>query len=317
MKDSAIDRLNEIQLFCAAAKAQNFTGAATAAGVTPSAISKAVGRLENRLGLRLFQRTTRAVRLTDEGQAYYDVCRLALDNIQDAENYLTLHRQPRGELRISVPPSYGIKRIVPLIPPYIERYGGKVNVAVSLSNAVVDFATQDFDMTIRLGQVADSRLVGRILHKAQLRVVASPDYLSRHPAPDHPAALRDHVCLGLVMPDSGRLLPWSFAEDGKAAYEVPVRPAITFDHPFATLACALNGGGVAQLFDFTVEDDLRNGRLVEVLAHFRPLPQAVFAVYPTNRHLSAKVRTFVDFLLEMQCNGKAHDAVSQDRGNVS
>jgi DNA-binding transcriptional LysR family regulator len=300
MKDSAISRLSEIQFFCAAAKEQSFTGAAAAVGVTPSAISKAVGRLENRLDLLLFHRTTRAVRLTDEGLAYYDACRLALENIQETENSLTMHGQPRGELRISVPPSYGIKRVVPLIPQYVERYGGKVEVAVSLSNAVADFATQDFDMTIRLGQVADSRLVGRILHKAQLRVVASPEYLRRHPALARPEALRDHVCVGLVMPDNGRLLPWSFAEEAKTAYEVPVHAAITFDHPFATLACALSGGGVAQLFDFTVEDDLRSGRLVEVLAQFRPLPQPVFAVYPTNRHLSAKVRTFVDFLLEMQ-----------------
>ncbi|MCE4545895.1 MULTISPECIES: LysR family transcriptional regulator [unclassified Caballeronia] len=300
MKDSAIDRLGEIQLFCAAAKAQSFTGAAAAAGVTPSAISKAVGRLENRLGLLLFHRTTRAVRLTDDGLVYYDACRLALENIQETEHSLTAHGQPRGELKISVPPSYGIKHIVPLIPQYVERYDGKVEVVVSLSNAVADFATQDFDMTIRLGQVADSRLVGRLLHNAQLRVVASPEYLRRHPAPARPEALRDHVCLGFVMPDSGRPLPWSFAEEAKTAYEIPVRPAMTFDHPFATLACAVNGGGVTQLFDFTVEDDLRDGRLVEVLAQYRPLPQPIFAVYPTNRHLSAKVRTFVDFLLERQ-----------------
>jgi DNA-binding transcriptional LysR family regulator len=299
MKNSAIKRLNDAEFFCAAVNARSFTGAAVAVGVTPSAISKAVGRLEDRLRLRLFHRTTRAIRLTEEGLAYYETCRLALESIQETERSLTQQGVPHGELRISAPHSYGIKRIIPLIPLYIERYGAQVKVAMSLSNSITDFATQDFDMTIRIGHVADSRLVSRSVQPAQPRVVASPGYLRRNPAPKRPEALLDHACIGLVLPDSGRLLPWSFSGEGGAAYEISVQPVMTFDHPFAVLAGALCDAGIVQLLDFTVEEELRNGRLVEMLEKYRPMPQPVSVVYPTHRHLSAKVRTFVDFLIEM------------------
>jgi DNA-binding transcriptional LysR family regulator len=299
MNDSGIDRLNAVELFCAAAKAQSFTAAASALGVTPSAISKAVQRLENRLGLKLFQRTTRAIRLTDDGLAYYKTCQTALQSIRDAEQTLTRHGMPRGELRISLPYSYGIKRVIPLIPEYVERYLGQVKVAVSLGNTLTDFVKQDFDMAIRLGHVADSRLVARTLHQASFRVVAAPGYLRRHAVPARPEDLRGSDCLGLVMPDTGRVLPWTFSGSEGDTYEVAIRPSITFDHPLATLTGALNDAGFAQLLDFTVEDDLRSGRLVEVLADFRPPPQSVSIVYPGNRHTSAKVRTFVDFLVEV------------------
>lgn len=301
MKDLGTDRLSAVEFFCAAAKARSFSLAAAERGVTPSAVSKAVGRLENRLGLKLFQRTTRAIRLTQEGLAYYRACQLALDSIQEAEQTLTQYGIPRGELRISMPYSYGIKRIIPLIPTYVERYLAQVNVVVSLSNTLVDFVKQDFDIAIRLGNIADSRLVARTLHTAQLRVVASPGYLSRHSAPAKPEDLREHRCHGLIMPDSGRVMPWAFTEREGSAYEVAVRPTITLDHPLGTLESVLSDGGFAQLFDFTVEDELRSGRLVEVLADVRPPPLPVSIVYPSSRHLPAKVRTFVDFLTEMVC----------------
>lgn len=298
MKNSGLDQLHAIELFCAAAKAQSFTAGATALGVTPSAISKAVQRLENRLGLKLFQRTTRAIRLTEDGLAYYKTCQAALESIQQAERVLTRHGMPRGELRISLPYSYGIKRVIPLIPKYVKRYLGQVNVVVSLSNALADFVTQNFDLAIRLGHVADSRLVARTLHEARYRVVASPAYLRGRDVPMRPEQLRDYDCLGLLMPDTGRVLPWTFSANAGAAYEVPIRPKIAFDHPLATLAGVLNDGGFAQLLDFTVDDELRSGRLVEVLADCGPPPQAVSIVYPSNRHTSTKVRTFVDFLVE-------------------
>lgn len=298
MKDSGPSRLGTVELFCVAAQAQSFTAAATSLGTTPSAISKAVQRLENRLGLKLFERTTRAIRLTDDGLAYYKVCHQALGNIQEMEEALTGHRMPRGVLRISLPYSYGIKRVIPLIPRYVERYMGHVKVEVSLSNALADFVKQDCDMAIRLGQIADSRLVVRRLHDAQLRLVASPAYLRRRAAPRSPDDLQQHGCLGLRLPDSGRILPWTFSVEGKANSDVAIRPTMTFDHPLGTLAAALSDAGIAQLLDFTVDDDLRSGRLVEVLADFRPAPQVISAVYPGNRNLSAKVRTFLDFLIE-------------------
>ncbi|WP_179402724.1 LysR family transcriptional regulator [Burkholderia guangdongensis] len=297
MNESGIASLSTVEMFCAAAKVQSFTAAAAALGTTPSAVSKAVQRLENRLGVKLFQRTTRAIRLTDDGLAYYRTCRAALDSIRDVEDALARQQMPRGELRISLPYSYGIKRVIPLIPRYVERHHGQVKVVVSLSNALTDFVRQGFDMAIRLGEIADSRLVARTLHQAQSRVVASPGYLKRHPAPAHPDALAEHDCIGLLMQDSGRVLPWTFSEGGQPR-DVKIRPGITFDHPLGALAAALADAGCVQLLDFTVDDELRTGRLVEVLADFRPPPQPVSAVYPDNRHVPAKVRTFIDFLVD-------------------
>ncbi len=292
-------RLNTVELFCAAAKARSFTAAATELGTTPSAISKAVQRLENRLGIKLFQRSTRAVRLTEDGQTYYATCRSAIESIQDAEKTLTRHRSmPRGVLRLSLPYSYGIKRVIPLVPRYVERYLGQVRVSVSLSNSTIDFVTQDFDMSIRLGEVSDSRLVARKLHESHFCVVASPAYLRQHGVPVRPDELRRHSCLGLLMTDSGRVMPWAFSEEDGNAREIAIHPTMTFDHPLGVVAAALSDAGFARLLDFTIRDDLMSGRLVEVLAEFRPPSQAVSAVYPSNRHVSAKVRTFLDFLIE-------------------
>ncbi|RDK11304.1 LysR family transcriptional regulator [Cupriavidus lacunae] len=295
MSEPIAGNLSTVEMFCAAARANGFTAAATALGTTPSAISKAVRRLEDRLGVKLFERTTRAIRLTDDGLAYYRTCSLALESIQEIERSLTGHKLPRGELRVSVPHSYGIKRLIPLIPRYVERYHGQVRVAVSLSNSLADFVAEDFDMAIRIGEVTDSRLVCRPLHEAGLRVVASPAYLRRRGIPATPEDLGGHECLGLVLPDSGRVMPWSLAA---TAGELRIRPRMRFDHPLGTLTAALSDAGLAQLLDFTVEEDLRSGRLVEVLAGFRPASQPVSAVWPGNRHLSAKVRTFLDFLIE-------------------
>lgn len=297
MKESASNRLNAVEMFCAAAKAQSFTDAAIALGTTPSAISKAVRRLEDRLGVRLFERNTRAMRLSGDGQAYYEACAQALTRIQDAEMALTRDKMPRGQLRISLPYSYGIKRLIPLLPHYVERYQGQVQLEVLLSNATVDFVKEEVDLAVRLGQIADSRLVVRPLHQAQARLVASRGYLQRHGTPHHPDQLRQHRCIAMRLPDCGRTLPWSFAcEQGTMEWNVSA--AMTYDHPLGTLAAVLGDGGIAQLLDFTVDDELAGGRLVEVLADFRPPPLTVSAVYHCNRHVSAAVRSFLDFLVE-------------------
>jgi DNA-binding transcriptional LysR family regulator len=153
-------------------------------------------------------------------------------------------------------------------------------------------------MSIRLGEVSDSRLVARKLHESHFCVVASPAYLRQHGVPVRPDELRRHSCLGLLMTDSGRVMPWAFSEEDGNAREIAIHPTMTFDHPLGVVAAALSDAGFARLLDFTIRDDLMSGRLVEVLAEFRPPSQAVSAVYPSNRHVSAKVRTFLDFLIE-------------------
>ncbi len=291
--------LSTVELFCAAAEARSFTAAAAKLGTTPSAVSKAVQRLENRLSTKLFQRNTRAIRLTDDGRTYYAACRDSLENIQNAEKILVRHRStPRGVLRLSLPDSYGVKRVIPLVPRYVERYLGQVKVVISLSNSLVGFVEQDFDMAIRLGGTSDSRLVARKLHEAHYCIAASPAYLRRNGIPGRPEDLRQHSCIGLLLPDTGRVMPWAFSGENGGSRDVAVHPTMTFDNPFGAVAAALSDGGFVRLLDFTIEDYLLNGRLVEVLKEFRSPPQTVSAVYPSNRHVPAKVRTFLDFLVD-------------------
>jgi len=298
MRTSNAATLSTTELFCKAAEKLSFTDAAKALGTTPSAISKAVRRLEERLGIALFLRTTRSIRLTEDGHVYYDACRQALVRIEQSEEALRQGRSdPSGTLRVSLPFSYAIKRVIPLIPDFLERHSGKVRLFVGLSNSFVDFVADDFDAAIRLGPVADSRLVARPLHEARYRVVASPGYLRCHGTPQRPDHLLEHRCVDLVLPDTGRAIAWAFLEDGECR-EVRPPACLEFDHPIAVLTAALNGAGFARLLDFTVEAEVRAGNLVEVLAGFCPPGQPVSAVYPVSRHESGKVRAFLDFLIE-------------------
>ena len=164
-------------------------------------------------------------------------------------------------------------------------------------NSLTDFVTDDFDVSIRLGRVADSRLIARPLHGAQFCVVASPAYLDRQGTPHRPDDLLTHRCIDLVLPDTGRPIPWQFLEEGECR-DAKLSSRLEVDHPLAALTAALNGGGLARLLDFTVESELRAGDLVEVLADFRPPGQVVSVVYPSNRHQSAKIRSFLNFLVE-------------------
>jgi DNA-binding transcriptional LysR family regulator len=293
-------RMTEMELFCKAAETLSFTAAAQLSGTTPSAVSKAVSRLENRLGVKLFQRTTRAIRLTEDGRAYFETCRQALSSIEEVEFALTRGRtRPHGILRISLPFSYGINCVMPLIPRYVERYPEVAKVVVSLSNTITDFVTEGFDMAIRIGTVGDSRLVARLLRNSHYCVVASPAYLRKHGTPFKPDDLRKQPCIDLFLPDAGKPIPWQFCDAGETR-EVTVASTLCVDHPLAAKSAAINGAGLARLLDFTVTADLHAGTLVEVLSEFRPPGISVSAVYPSNRHLSAKVRTFIDFLVAAQ-----------------
>ena len=293
-----MSRLTTVELFCKAAESRSFTAAAETTGTTPSAVSKAVSRLERRLAVKLFERTTRAVRLTDEGQAYYKCCSQALADIDDIEAELAVGRvEPRGKLRISLPASYGLKRVVPYLGRYLERYP-KVSVDVNLSNEVKDFIADGFDMAVRLGRVQDSRLIAVPLHKTRYCIVASSAYLQRHGRPTKPEDLLDHSCIDLVLSGTGRPLPWMFGDsDSPRALQLPCR--LVFDDPMAALGAAVSGAGLVRLLDYTVNDDIRAGRLVEVLAATGPT-QTVSAVYPYTRHPVPKTRSFIAFLTELQ-----------------
>src|SRR5476651_14487 len=212
--------LGSIELFCFAAELGNFTAAANAAGVTPAAVSRSISRLEERLGVRLFVRTTRQIRLTDSGRVYFDQCRQALGQLVDAEREITGGQTtPSGMLRISMPTPYAHYRVLPLLAEFRERYPD-VQVEIHLSNRNIDFADEGYDLAIRGRAPADSNLIARKLEDAELVLVASPAYLKRHGKPRKLEDLHQHECIQFELPSTGKRIPWQFMQDG-AAIDMP------------------------------------------------------------------------------------------------
>lgn len=289
-------QLGSLELFCLAAERGSFSAAATEAGVTPAAVSRSVARLEERLGVRLFVRTTRQMRLSAAGQAYYQQCRQALGQLVEAERQVTGGQvEPSGRLRISVPTPYAHHRLLPLLPRFRQRYPG-VQVDVHVSNRNVDFAEEPFDLAIRGREPADSRLVARRLENAELVVVGTPGYLARAGTPQTPQDLLQHECIQFELPSTGRRPAWTFRQGG-IQVELDTQGPFTCQGDFlATATLVRHGGGLMQAYRFTVADALASGELVEVLSAYGGTSRPFMLLYPQARHMPLRVRVLIDFL---------------------
>jgi DNA-binding transcriptional LysR family regulator len=291
-------QLGTIELFCQAAELGSFTAAANQSGVTPAAVSRSIARLEERLGVRLFVRSTRHIRLTDGGRRYYEQCREALEQLLDAEREVTGGQTaPAGPLRISVPTPYGHYRLLPLLPRFRQLYP-EVTVEVHVSNRNIDFAGESFDMSIRGRDPADSTLIARKLEDAELVLVAAPSYLQRAGRPQSLDDLQHHDCIQFDLPSTGRKIPWPFKVDGKQVDVVTKGGYTCAEDVLGIVTLARAGGGLVQTYRFIVERDLADGSLVELLPQHGGTSRPFILLYPHARHLSLRVRTFVDFLTE-------------------
>jgi DNA-binding transcriptional LysR family regulator len=291
--------LGSIELFCLAAEQGNFTSAANAAGVTPAAVSRSISRLEERLGVRLFVRTTRQIRLTDAGQVYFDQCRQALGQLVDAERAITGGQSaPSGRLRISMPTPYAHYRVLPLLPEFRARYP-EVQVDVHLSNRNIDFADEGYDLAIRGRTPPDSNLIARMLEDAELVLVAAPAYLKRAGTPRTLEDLQQHDCIQFELPSTGRKIAWPFHIDGHKIIDVATQGGYCCsDDVLGIVTLARSGAGVVQTYRFIVAQDLARGDLVELLPQHGGTSRPFILLYPHARHLSLRVRTFVDFLVD-------------------
>lgn len=295
-------RLSTITLFCKAAELGGFTAAAHALGLTPAAVSRGVGRLEERLGLKLFRRTTRSMSLTDDGRLYFEQCRSALAQIEEAEQTITgQQREVRGLLRISAPTTYSHYRLLPRLPEFRRRYP-LVELEINVSNRNIDFVEQGFDVAIRLGTPPDSTLVARKLEDARVGIYANPAYLATHGTPSSVAELQDaaakHTLLPFVLHSTGRPLPWIFMQEGVPFEIVPRSDVSVSDEPLACIALARAGMGLVQTLSWAAEG--HGPELVEILQAFAGRTRPFYLLYPHNRHLAARVRVLVDFLTNKQ-----------------
>jgi len=284
-----LDRIDEISVFAAVADANSFTQAARRVGVSPAQVSKVVARLENRLGARLLNRTTRDVSLTDTGRAYLERARQVLEDFEVLEGSVRDEHGPSGTLRISAPVSFGEAELTPALLDFAAAYPA-VSLDVASSDRMVNLVEEGFDVAVRIGQLADSSLVARKIAAVRIVTCASPAYLQRRGRPKTPETLAEHeAILDANLTDS---VVWRFG----GGREARVRGRLRFTGAAACVAAARAGFGVARVPAFAAAADLRAGRLQALLCDIEPDPVHVHVVYPHGRHLAAKVRAFVDFL---------------------
>lgn len=290
--------LGSIELFCLSAETESFTRAAQLAGITPAAVSRAVARLEERMAVRLFTRTTRKVSLTDAGRNYYQQCKHALGQLAEAEREVSGQQDiPSGKVRISIPTPIGHFRILPLISRFRQLHPA-VEIEINISNRNIDFAVEGFDLAIRGRTQPDSGLVIRKLLETELVVVAAPQYLQQHGTPETLESLKQHECIQFALPSTGQRIPWLFCENGKDI-EVETRGGIECSEDvLGTLTLARYGAGLIQAGRFMVEADLAAGNLIEVLQNYGGRLRPFSLLYPSARHIPQRVRLLIDFLLE-------------------
>jgi len=294
-------QLGSIELFCQAAEQESFSRAAEILGLTPASVSRSIKRLEERLGVRLFSRTTRNVRLTPEGQLYLRECRQALEQIAAAEHALAGNQKvPSGLLRISAGTLYVNYRLLPILQQFTHAYP-QIELELSLSNRVVDIIDEGFDLAIRIGIPQDSRLVAHKIEDATVGIFATPDYIALHGKPETLDDLSNHDCLQFILPTTGRPMPWILRspEGNEIDHMVSSRLRV-LDDALGCVSWGHAGGGLFQTYHFIAGPAVARGELVEVFQGYAGRSRRFSVTYPQNRHLSARVRAFVDFMIKQR-----------------
>lgn len=290
-----MDRFSELKAFVEVVRAGAFVKAADALGLSKTAISRQVSDLERRLGVRLLNRTTRRLSLTEEGQRFHEQARTVLADLESAEaDVMTRAREVTGLLRITAPLSFGILQLAPLWPEFRARHPGAA-LDVTLGDRVVDLVDEGFDLAIRIARLPDSTLVSRRLAGTRMVLCAAPAYLRDHGTPSHPGELAAHVTLAYSYWSSGD--DWQF-EGPHGPANVRVKPWMRTNNGDTCRAAAIEGCGIVLQPSFLVGEDLRRNALVEVMPEYRATELGVYAVYPSRRYLLPRVRAMVDFLAE-------------------
>lgn len=287
-----MSHLVEMEAFLVVVEAGSFTAAATRLSVTKSYVSRLVGRLEDRIGARLLQRTTRQLTLTEVGRTYYERCSEAMLLLKEAEaEAAELQSSPQGRLRISLPAAFTVDYLVSPLAEFKSRYP-QLTVEALLADRKVDLLAEGFDVAVRIGDLPDSSLVARRLTSADRGVYASPDYLRRHGPIEKPEDLARHE--GLLYSYHAMPATWRMKSPDREAL-VEVTGSLVSNHGAVLVEAACQGLGVLFLPIFITAGSLRTGRLVRVLPEWK-FSVTVAAVFPNARHVPAKVRLFVDFL---------------------
>ena len=289
-----MDLFASMRMYVAVVDGGSFAAAANKLDISRAMVSKQIQKLEEHLGTRLMNRTTRRLSLTETGREFYERSTQIMGDVEEAEQIAgQMTRRPQGVLRVTIPLSYGQHRLAAIIGDYTQAYP-QVQLDISLSDRKVDLIEDGFDLAIRIGAMPQSDLIARKIGGVRSIVCAAPAYLARHGVPQTPADLAGHACLGYTLTGTGA--DWRLeSPDGPVI--VPILGPIRADNGDIIRLAALSGAGILFQPHFIVGDDIEAGRLVRVLPDWQSAELGVYAVYPSRKHLSAKVRTFVDFLV--------------------
>jgi DNA-binding transcriptional LysR family regulator len=288
-----VDKVEAMRLFTRIVERRSFTRAAQDLDLPRSTVTEVMQRLEARLGVRLLERTTRQVRPTLDGEAYYQRCMAILAEIEEAEAAFTGAR-PSGLLRVDVQGTLARYFMLPGLPSFLERYPD-IQLRVGEGDRYVDLVREGVDCVLRVGHPADSGMVGRQIASLDEGTFASPDYLARHGIPRSPDELEGHRMVGFESSATGGVLPLEFRQDGKRR-ELSLPMTVSVAGAEMYVAMARLGLGLVQVPRYRVQQDLADGALVEVLPAHPPEPSPVYLLYPQNRQLSPRVRVFIDWL---------------------
>jgi len=288
-----MDKFNSMAVFVAVVDQQSFTAAADQIGLSRAQISKTVMQLEKHLGARLLNRTTRRISLTEIGRVYYERSKRILIDVEEVEEFANLQSiKVHGRLSICVTTSFGILQLSNIIPDYLKQYP-EVQISLSLTDRIIDVVAEGFDLVLRIAELQDSSLIARKISPCKRVYVAAPDYLKKNGTPTVPQDLTSHHCLTY----SNELKPDSWQLQGPDNIEViKVSGPMCSDNGDILKTAAIAGLGITLLPTFIVGPELQAGRLQQILVEYCPPEISIYAVYPSRRNLSAKVRTFIDFL---------------------
>jgi DNA-binding transcriptional LysR family regulator len=293
---SPIKSLPQLDAFLAAADALSFSVAARELGLTPAGVSRAIAKLEENLGVPLFARTTRSVRLTEEGQLLYERAADTMAGLREVEDILQGRQsEPKGTLRLSVPTTYGHFRLIKALPAFAQKYPA-LTLQVSVSNRNINLIDDGFDAAVRLGELSDSRMISRKLEDAPVGFYAAPAYLKARGTPKTIADLKSHACIPFVLPSTGKPIPWLFRAK-RIHGEVSPKGQTQFeDDVLGCLNYAIGGGGICQMLCFTADEAVLRGELVPVLEKFGGRTRPFSLIYRKNTRLSAKINALSAFL---------------------
>ncbi|GBQ28983.1 LysR family transcriptional regulator [Acetobacter estunensis NRIC 0472] len=293
-----MDRIDLFRVFLRVAETSSFSQAAISLNLPRSSVSTAIQELEARVGARLFARTTRKVALTTDGRLFHGHALRVVSDMEEAEGlFRHTPEDARGLIRVDMPGRIGRLIVAPALPGFLDRHPG-IDVMLGVTDRAMDLVEKGVDCALRVGALADSRLIGRLIGRLEIINVASPSYLARHGTPMSPQDLSEHFAVPYASPTTGRIEDWEWEEDGAVRTQT-LRSRVRVNSAEAQIACCVAGLGLIQIPAYDVRPQLERGELVEILPDWRAESLPLTLLYPERRHASVRLRVFTDWLVPL------------------